>query len=168
MRRRRRCRICHRWFYPHPRAGRRQRVCSDPECQQERHRLDCARWHRQNPGYDRERRLRQKLQAAEPPFQGPAGVMGVDPLRQLDWSAAREAVGLDAAVVVEEASQVVVQWARDSVSAKPLVIGAKTSKVTPPDARDSVRQKPAVITGKTSKVSPSGARDDIASEGPSP
>ena len=166
MRRRRRCRICGRWFYPHPRAGDRQRVCSAPACQRERHRLDCAQWHIRNPGYDRDWRLRKKLQAREPPVQGPAGALGVDPLRQLDWSAAREAVGLEAAVVIEEAGQVVVQWARDLVSAKPIVITEETSNVSHGGTRDSVLPKPIVITEETSNVSRHGARDDIASPGP--
>jgi hypothetical protein len=41
MRRKRPCRICRRWFVPHPGAGDRQHVCSAVDCQRERHWRAC-------------------------------------------------------------------------------------------------------------------------------
>ncbi|MCA9637638.1 MAG: hypothetical protein KC420_16545, partial [Myxococcales bacterium] len=61
MHRRRPCRICRRWFDPHPRAG------SAPECQRERHRRSCAELRRKKPDAGRERRLRRRLRA--PPIE---------------------------------------------------------------------------------------------------
>ena len=138
MLRRRRCRVCGRWFYPHPRAGGRQHVCSDTACQAERHRRNCSTWHQGNPGYDRERRLRQKLQAKAPPEAGVAGVLDVDPLGSIDWDTARDAVGLEAAVIIEEICQVLVGYTRDAVRAKPLVITGKSPQVPGSAARDAM------------------------------
>ena len=59
--RKRPCKICRKWFLPNPRAGDRQRTCSEPACQRERHRRACSDWHRRNPDYDRESRLRARL-----------------------------------------------------------------------------------------------------------
>ena len=111
MARKRPCRICRRWFRPHPRAGDRQRICSSPDCQRERHRRACATWRRQHPDYDREDRLRRRLQV-------PEKATAAAPLRGIDWSAARDAVGLQVAVVIEETGQVLQHWARDAVSAQ--------------------------------------------------
>ena len=111
MPRKRPCRICRRWFASHPRAGERQRTCSSPDCQRERHRRACASWRRRHPDYDREDRLRRRLQV-------PEKATAAAPLRRIDWSAARDAVGLQVAVVIEETGQVLQDWARDAVSAQ--------------------------------------------------
>jgi hypothetical protein len=111
MARKRPCRICRRWFSPDPRAGDRQRACSSPDCQRERHRRACSTWRRHHPDYDREDRLRRRLQV-------PEKATAAAPLRGVDWSAARDAVGLQVAVVIEETGQVLQHWARDAVSAQ--------------------------------------------------
>ena len=49
MIRRRTCAVCRKRFAPDPRAADRQRVCSDPACQKERHRRDCLKWRTKNP-----------------------------------------------------------------------------------------------------------------------
>ncbi len=111
MARKRPCRICRHWFDPHPRAGERQRTCSAPDCQRERHRRACATWRQQHPDYDREDRLRRRLQVPEKATPSA-------PLRGINWSAARDAVGLQVAVVIEETGQVLHNWARDTASAQ--------------------------------------------------
>lgn len=112
MTRKRPCRICRKWFLPHPQAGDREHVCSAASCQTERHRRACASWRRRHPEYDREDRLRRRLlRAAESP---PVPLAG-DPLRGLDWQAARDAVGLQVAVTIEETAKVLHLWTRDAV-----------------------------------------------------
>jgi hypothetical protein len=61
MRRKRPCRICRRWYVPHPRAGDRQHVCSAADCQRERHRRACQRWREHEVPAERAHRLRQRL-----------------------------------------------------------------------------------------------------------
>lgn len=111
MVRKRPCRICHRWFRPHPRAGDRQRTCSGAPCQAERRRRAVAAWRRRHPDYDRDDRLRRRLQVS-PGVEA----VGTDPLAQLDWDAARNAVGLEVAVVIEETGRLLATWTRNAVA----------------------------------------------------
>ena len=109
MARKRPCRICRRWFRPDPRVGARQRTCGAPSCRRDWHRRSCRDWRRRNRDYDRDDRLRRRLGTAH------EGVGG-DPLARLDWGAVRDAIGLQAAVVVEETGRVLVSWARDAMA----------------------------------------------------
>jgi hypothetical protein len=114
MARKRPCRVCRRWFLPHPRAGDRQHVCSRRECQKERNRRASAAWRRRHPDYDREDRLRRRLRRDGDSAARSEG-SEVAPLRRIDWSAARNAVGLQVAVTIEETGQVLEQWVRNAV-----------------------------------------------------
>ena len=128
MRRKRPCRICRRWFRPHARCGARQRVCDSPTCQRERHRRDCRAWHGRNPGYDREDRLRRLLWRE---------ASGGAPAR-LDWSVARDAVGLEVVVVMEEAAKELGPRVRDAVLGQLLVSSSVGPQVGARAARDGI------------------------------
>jgi hypothetical protein len=54
------------------------------------------------------------------------------------WDAARDAVGLEVAVIVEETGKVLVGWARDAVHAKASEIMKQIGKVLPDRARDVI------------------------------
>ncbi len=140
MTRKRPCRICRRWFRPNARVGERQKVCSEPECQRERHRRACARWRDRNPDYDREGRLRRQLRV-EIETHDPSVS---DALAKVDLAVARDVVGLEVTVFVEETARVLVDWARDVVLA----------------------QRPG-ITGKSGRHPPTGAQEEIGA-GPGP
>jgi hypothetical protein len=107
MHRKRPCRICRRWFVPHPRAGERQRVCGAPDCQRERHRRACQAWRRREAESVRRHRLEQRLRSAageSGPFPGP------------QWRAVvRDAVGLEVAVIVGELHRFLEDVVRDAV-----------------------------------------------------
>ena len=62
--RKRPCRICRRWFLPHPRLKSRQMTCGDARCQSEWHRKKCAEWNRKNSDYFKANYLQKKLDAA--------------------------------------------------------------------------------------------------------
>lgn len=114
---RRPCAICRKWFRQDPRVKHIQKVCGARECQRERHRRSCAWWRRRNPDYDRENRLRKRLgreveKRGEPLWR--------DPGSEIDWEVARDAIGLKAAVIIEESQQVLYRWARDAISAQAL------------------------------------------------
>jgi hypothetical protein len=136
------CKICRHWFWPSKRVGGRQQTCSRPECQRERHRRNCEDWHRRNPNYDREERLRSRLIGES--TEGSVGVGG-DPLLQIDEHAARDAVGMETYVFIEVISR--------------LLFGA---------LRDSVNLQPVVTKKEISRVTNSGPRDEIGESGPSP
>lgn len=120
MARTRPCRICRKWFVPHPRAGGRQRVCGQPECQRERHRRACEAWRSRHADYDREDRLRRRLVRQEGNSKAVAPLRR-DPLGGIDWAVARTAVGLQVAVTIEEAGRVLHGWARDAVCSQVVV-----------------------------------------------
>lgn len=134
MARRRPCRVCGKWFEPHPRAGKRQRACGRADCQRERHRRACATWHERHPEYDRERRLRERIRVERPTAEPLSG----DPLAEIAWETARDAVGLEVAVIVEETGKVLALWARDAVHAQATEITRKLAKVLPGPARDAI------------------------------
>ena len=128
------CRVCGKWFQPHPRAGKRQRACGRAECGRERHRRACAAWRERHPDYDGERRLRERLRV-----EVAAGeALSRDPLAEVAWSAARDAVGLEVAVIVEETGKVLALWARDAVHQQSTEITRKLAKVLPRPARDEI------------------------------
>jgi hypothetical protein len=108
MTRKRPCRICRRWFQPHPRAGDRQRVCGDEPCQRERNRRACATWRSENAEAEKEDRLRQRLR--EPTEAGPRAAMA-----GLRLQVVRDAVGPEMAVIIEETGGVLGDWVRDAV-----------------------------------------------------
>lgn len=136
MRRKRPCRVCRRWFLPGPRAGDRQRTCSEPSCQQERHRRACADWHRRNPDYDRGERLRRRLRRSDEEAGGARG--GALPQGRIDWSVARDAVGLQGAVLAEELAEVIADWTRDAVGPKPIGLTRQSAEVSPFGPRDDM------------------------------
>jgi hypothetical protein len=112
MRRKRPCRICRRWFVPHPRAGERQHVCSAADCQRERHRQACAHWRQREAEADRCHRLRQRLRVEAAGEAG--GQSGLRP--QIAWDAVRDAVGLEVRVVLEEILRLIEAAVRDAVA----------------------------------------------------
>lgn len=128
--RKRPCNICRKWFLPNPRAGDRQRTCSEPACQRERHRRACSDWHRRNSDYDRENRLRARLAHPGPPAPGSSHLVS--------WAAARDAVGLEVLVVLEELLQVLTRLARDAVARQEGATTGESARVPPRVPRDDI------------------------------
>lgn len=137
MARRRLCRICRKWFRPDPRVGDRQHVCGKPECQKEGHKQACRLWRMKNRHYDRQDRLVVRLVRDEP-----AGAFSADPLRAIDWNVARDEIGLEVAVLVEESGKVFCRWARDEIAAQLAVFKGKSAKVSAASLRDEMATGP--------------------------
>jgi len=136
------CRICRRWFLPDCHEGERQQVCGRPECQRERHRRNCADYHRREGAEERRHRIRQRILRPE---NRPRGALQDDPLAALIPERVRDAVGVEVGVVIEEFGKVIVAW-----------------------SRDSVRRQLQEITGKSGGHPPEQRRDDIAAVSPGP
>lgn len=62
--RKRRCKICKRWFLPDVRHTDRQNTCG-PECRRELHRKRCAEYNRKNRKLAKADYLQKKLDAVE-------------------------------------------------------------------------------------------------------
>lgn len=135
MARKRPCRICRKWFRADPRVGVRQRTCGAPSCRRDWHRRSCREWRRRNPDYDRDDRLRRRLRPARE-------ASGGDPLARLDWDAARDAIGLQGAVVVEETGRVLVAWARDAMALQRPGFPQPFGRQPPPRGRDAMGSPP--------------------------
>jgi len=131
MTRKRPCRICRRWFQPHPRAGDRQRVCGGSQCQRERHRRACEAWRRENAAEDKEDRLRRRLR--EPVPAGPRAVTA-----GLRLEAVRDAVGPELAVIIEETGGVLGAWVRDAVGGQIFGMTRESGRHAPVAARDGI------------------------------
>ena len=126
------CCICRRWFRPDPRVGARQRTCGDKQCQRELHRKYCWQWHQRDPDYDRETRLRAKLKRGKE--TGPYA----DPTQGLNWQVAREEIGLQALVVIDEYAKVTQIMARDEIHLQRLASKGKSRRLTNNMARDEM------------------------------
>jgi hypothetical protein len=130
MHRKRPCRICRRWFVPHPRAGDRQRVCGTPECQRERHRRACQAWREREGEGERRHRLRLRLR------QEPAD--SVPRPGAIRWTVVRDAVGLEVAVVLEEFLRLLEDVVRDAVNRQGLGIKGESGQEIGSSRRDGM------------------------------
>ena len=136
MPRTRPCRICRRWFRPHPRAGDRQKVCSGPGCQRERHRRNCAAWRsKEQESIRRERLKRAIIKPAEEVPEFRSGHVHA----RVRWDWARDSVGLEASVITEEIVKLIDVCLRDSVSPYPPEMTWESHKHPHVTAQDVVR-----------------------------
>ena len=62
--RKRRCKICKRWFLPDVRHTNRQKTCS-PKCRIEYHRIQCAEYNQKNKKLAKADYLQRKLDAVD-------------------------------------------------------------------------------------------------------
>jgi plasmid replication initiation protein len=106
MARLRHCGYCGAWFRPHPKTVDRQQVCGNAACQRQRHKKACCDWRKKNPHYDKQDRLVATLVTRGP-------VSRADPMSAINWEAARDKVGPEIAVLVEETGKAICQWARE-------------------------------------------------------
>ena len=90
------CRICGRWFAPHPRLKNRQKTCGDAHCKREWHRKKCTQWNKNNPDYFKSNYLQKKLDETLPyksrfrsglPLPYVQEVIGIQPLIIIEYLA---------------------------------------------------------------------------------
>jgi len=150
------CRICRTWFLPAPRAGNRQHVCSEPECQRERHRRSCARWRSAEGDAEREHALMQRLQSPVadllalaapaithfarqgPTPEGSASAASMGPPARTGARQLRDAVGMEVYVVLRCFAEHLLRLQRDAVAAEPVVQTAKSAGHAHQPARDAI------------------------------
>ena len=153
--RKRPCRICRRWFYPDPRAGERQRACSNRECQAVRRQKTQASWRAENPSYAAAYRIDQRHNnTLDPePLRIPA------PLNQLPWDLAKDEFGGKGADFIALACTLLTQTAKDQSSIYP--IDPKGVLSNNPAAPQKTRSQPAHTETR-------GASAGVSSTGPPP
>ena len=113
------CRICRRWFIPHPRVKDRQMTCGDPRCKREWHRKKCADWNRKNAEYFRANYLQKKLDG----LSRPKGVAGVCAVRSrspsgLPHEKVQEVIGIEPLVIIEYLVQLLLRRFQELIRVK--------------------------------------------------
>ena len=153
------CKICRRWFRPHPRAGARQKVCTD--CQAERHRRACARWHEANPNYDKKRRLRAAAGLD-------AAARADEPIEAILWSVIEQAIGPAHRTVTEAIARLLVQYVRDAVPPETPSSTGESRKQLNKCSRDAVPPETPASMDESPEVPPPRRETQPAGEGPDP
>jgi len=108
------CRICQKWFMPHPRVGDRQKTCGDPECMRKWHAGKCGEWNRKNRNYVQENYLSNRLafgvnekevsegaSAAAPASESHIFSSSSTSFPQLPRSLIKEVIGAQQLVIIE-------------------------------------------------------------------
>jgi hypothetical protein len=124
MLKKRPCKICRKWFYPHPRVGDRQRTCSSPACQKKRQQKNVADWHRLHPDYAvkhrmRKRELKQKRGESVDPLELPS------PLEQLPWEEAQKQFGTQGADFIGHFGRLLLESAKKQMRTQLVEINSK-------------------------------------------
>jgi hypothetical protein len=85
------CRICRKWFMPHPRVGDRQKTCGDHECMRKWHARKCAEWNRKNRNCAQENHLSNRLALAAVEKEDAKGISSAAATPKSPVSASRPA-----------------------------------------------------------------------------
>ena len=108
--RKRPCRICRRWFLPHPRLKDRQRTCGNAHCQREWHRRMCEKWNRKNSDYFRSNYLQKKLDGVNEPEKGKSGRYPKSRTKTgLPLAYAQEVIGIQPIIMIEYLAQLLLR-----------------------------------------------------------
>jgi len=120
---RRPCRICGRWFTPHPRLKDRQKTCAAARCRREWHRRKCAQWNKNNADYFKANYLQKKLDGAS--------VCRSRLKSGLPLVFVQEVIGLQTLVIIEYVAQLLCRRFQEVFGGKPLVIYKQISQLPP-------------------------------------
>lgn len=151
------CRICHKWFTPHPRLGDRQKTCGNQECMRKWHIVKCAEWNRKNRNCAQANYLSAKLALAVKERTQPKGTSAAVTIPkahvfvshsasfpQLPRSVIQEVIGVQQFVIIEYVARQLFKSVQEVIK----------------------RQDPG-MTGNTEQLPPRGcSRSDSASRGP--
>ena len=118
--RKRPCRVCKRWFIPHPRLKDRQKTCGDQQCQREWHRRKCELWNHNNVDYFKDNYLDKKLEVTSAPRSR---------LKTgLPLCYVQERIGAQQLIIIEYLSQLLLRRCRHLIRPHPLVNGPSSGQ----------------------------------------
>jgi hypothetical protein len=122
------CRICRRWFRPHPRVGDRQRVCSAESCQKQRQRDNVAAWKKRHPEYrvaheSRVRELRAAHGEVVDPLEMPP------PLSELPWQVAQKQFGVQGTDFIAHLGKLLLFGPKKPIVAQPSEMTAEARRL---------------------------------------
>ncbi len=162
-RRKRPCCICHLWFFPDNRVGRRQHTCGRPDCQQQRRRKMQAAWRARYPDYFSGHRIQARMVAdppSSPPVQPgrssppapsspptssppissrpPAPLRLRAPLKQLPWDIAQSEFGPQGADFIGVMAGLLLHETQSKIAAYRVEITAVMERLRPPCAQSPI------------------------------
>ena len=137
------CRICKKWFTPHPRLESRQKTCGEEECKRKWHTKKCAEWNKKNRSYFQAIYLNGKLQCSKsksrpadlhPPSLNLDRIcpVSVPPPRfapQLPRDVIQEVIGVQPLIIIEYVSQLLVSSFKEVIRAQAVEIQGKIKQV---------------------------------------
>ncbi|MGA1825304.1 MAG: hypothetical protein ACMUIP_11650 [bacterium] len=113
------CKICKRWFEPHPRVGERQKTCGDSGCKREWHRRKCTEWNRQNREYFKGLYLEKKLKDGIKDSRSCQFSQGTpNPYLRLPRQEIQEVIGLEQLIIIEYIFHLVLRRCHAIIKAK--------------------------------------------------
>ena len=118
--RKRPCRVCKRWFIPHPRLKDRQKTCGDQQCQREWHRRKCEQWNHNNADYFKDNYLDKKLEQTGTPRSRLKTGLPLSYVQQL--------IGTPELIILEYLSQLLLRRCRHLIRPHPLVNGPSSGQ----------------------------------------
>lgn len=130
------CRICRKWFTPHPRLGDRQKTCGKEECKRKWHAKKCAEWNKKNRSYFQAIYLGNKLESSKtpsqfdthlPPSSNPDKTAPIRPpssrsTPQLPGDVIQDVIGVQPLIIIEYVVQLLVRSFKEVIRAQPVEI----------------------------------------------
>lgn len=117
------CKICRRWFRPHPRVRDDQKTCGKAECKKEWHRRKCAEWNNKNADYFKGIYLRRKINSElndETGHQKQKGSCTRFRL-SLPWQEIQEAMGVKQRVIIDYIIHLLIRHVQEAIKAQVIV-----------------------------------------------
>jgi len=124
------CRICRKWFTPHPRLGARQKTCGKERCKRKWHAKKCAEWNKKNRSYFQAIYLCSKLESSKAPSQSDSrpppssNPNKKGPIRpptpQLPGDVIQDVIGIQPLIIIEYVAQLLVRSFKEVIRAQPV------------------------------------------------
>lgn len=138
------CRICRKWFTPHPRLGDRQKTCGKETCKRKWHAKRCAEWNKKNRSYFQAIYLESKLESSKTlsqPDNGSPASSNPDknsPIRppssrstpQLPGDVIQDVIGVQPLIILEYVAQLLVRSFKEVIRTQPVDIQRKIYRLS--------------------------------------
>ena len=146
------CRVCGKWYAPHPRLYDRQQTCGAKECQRKWHARKCAEWNRKNPAYFKEIYLRGRLESfgsVSPPERASPGTPCHinDPPRRsspldLPQDVIKEVIEVKQLIIIEYIARLLMRGVQEVIKAQLIELQRESKRLPPSSISRGDSQKP--------------------------
>ncbi len=137
------CRICRKWFTPHPRLGDRQKTCGKERCKRKWHAKKCDEWNKKNRSYFQAIYLDSKLESSKTPSQsdsrpppssnpikkGPIKPRSSRSTLELPGDVIQDVIGVQPLIIIEYVAQLLVRSFKEVIRAQPVDMQRKLDRL---------------------------------------